>query len=92
MNEEIQQLSETLNQQVTQKDGQIALLTQQLEALDKQLFEKTENLERQAEQNQAKLDQQYEAFNTERRELIDKNELSTQKIAQFERDKITLEN
>ena len=39
-----------------------------------------------------KLDQQYEAHNTERRELIEKNESSAEKVAQLEREKITLEN
>ena len=36
---------------VTQKDGQIALLSQSLEACDKQLAEKTEALERAQEQH-----------------------------------------
>ena len=47
LHEDIQQLTDSLNQAVTQKDSQIALLTQQLEALDKQLYEKSETLERQ---------------------------------------------
>lgn len=38
------------------------------------------------------MDQQYEAHNSERRELIEKNELSATKIAALEREKITLEN
>ena len=51
LNEEIQQLSESLNQACTTKDGQIALLTQQLEAYDKQLMEKTDAYERSQEQH-----------------------------------------
>ena len=39
-----------------------------------------------------KLDQQMEAHNNERRELIEKNELGAGKIAELEREKITLEN
>ena len=39
-----------------------------------------------------KIDQQYEAHNGERRELIEKNEHGAEKQAQLEREKITLEN
>ncbi len=49
-------------------------------------------MERQAEANQAKLNQQYDTHSLERRELIEKNELAATKIAQLEREKITLEN
>ena len=77
---------------MTTKDGQIALLTQQLEAYDKQLMEKTETLERTSEQHQLKLNQMSESHNNERRELIEKNELGVDKIANLERQKITLEN
>ena len=42
-------MTDSLNQAVTTKDSQIALLSQQLEAYDKQLYEKSEQLERQAE-------------------------------------------
>ena len=92
LNEEIQQLSESLNQACTTKDGQIALLTQQLEAYDKQLMEKTDAYERSQEQHQLKINQQLEVHNNERRELIEKNESMVDKIAQLERQKITLEN
>ena len=56
MHEEIQQLTDSLHQAVTQKDSQIALLSQQLEAIDKQLYEKSETLEKQQEQHQMKMD------------------------------------
>lgn len=56
LNDEIAQLSESLNQACTTKDGQIALLAQQLEAYDKQLIEKTDALEKTTEHGQMKLD------------------------------------
>ena len=56
------------------------------------MYEKSEALERQEVTYQTKMDQQYEAHNQERRELIEKNETSATKIAQLEREKITLEN
>ena len=74
MHEEIQQLTDSLHQAVTQKDSQIALLSQQLEAIDKQLYEKSETLEKQQEQHQIKMDQMQESHGNERRELIEKNE------------------
>jgi len=85
-------LSESLNQACTTKDSQIALLSQQLEAYEKQLAEKTEAMERANEKHQLKLQQQYDAHNVERREIIEKNELLIEKVANLERSKITLEN
>lgn len=70
---------------MTTKDSQIALLTQQLEAYDKQLMEKTEMIERSFEQHQLKLNQMSDSHNNERRELIEKNELGVDKIANLER-------
>ena len=77
---------------MTTRDNQISLLSQQCEALDKQLTEKVEALEKMQESHQHKLDQQYEAHNAERKELTDKHEAATGKIAHLERVKITLEN
>ena len=60
LNEEIHALSEQLTQAVTIRDNQISLLTQQLEAIDKQLHEKVEALDKLQESHSLKLDQQYE--------------------------------
>ena len=54
--------------------------------------EKAEALEKQQESHQLKLDQQYEAHNQERKELTEKGEAASGKIAHLERVKITLEN
>lgn len=92
LNDDITVLTEQLHQTRTTMEGQIALLSQQVEAYEKQLVEKTEALERQTESHQLKLDQQYEQQNAERKELTDKLESSSTKIANLEREKITLDN
>ena len=70
---------------------EIPQLNQHLEAYDKQIMEKIEMIQWSPEQHQMKLNQMSDLHDNERPELIEKNELRGDKVANLECHKITLE-
>ena len=88
MHDKEQQMQDLINQ----LDHENSLKQQQIESLEKYLFETKESLNKLQSLSSAQIEQQLDKFNDERKELIAKIEKTTGELTRKERQITTLEN